>query len=133
MTRLHQYLSRLHDTILSRREIEIEALEIFDRSDKVGQSSEFYVRLRFYDQSRLEVVEKLIVENYTIAKSRYVYHYQKEDGKLIIRYDNAPQHPEVSTHPHHKHIDDKVIAAQPPDLSDVLHEIDGILYSTQSR
>lgn len=84
MTQLHQYLARLYDTILSRQEIEIETLEIFDRSDKVGQSSEFYVALRFYDGSRLQAVEKLVVEPYALLKSRYAYHYQKADGTLIF-------------------------------------------------
>ena len=129
MTRLHRYLSRLQDTILSRQEIEVEAIEILDRSDRPGQASEFYARLRFYDGSELYVVEKLIVERYTIIKSRYSYQYQRENSDLILRYDNVPHHPDIETHPHHKHIGDDVVAAQPPDLSDVLHEIDGILYT----
>lgn len=131
MTRLHHYLARLQDTILSRREIEVEEIEIFDRSDRPGQTSEFYAQLRFYDGSQLQVVEKLIVDRYIIIKPRYAYHYQQADGTLILRYDNVPHHPEVETYPHHKHVGDKVVATQPPDLSEVLHEIDGILYSAQ--
>ncbi len=133
MTQLHRYLSRLQDTILSRKEIEIEEMEIFDRSDKSGRASEFYAKLRFYDNSQLQVVEMLIVERYAIVKSRYVYHYQRADGALILRYDNALHHPEVTTYPHHKHTSDAIIDAQPPDLSEVLNEIDGILYSTQNN
>lgn len=53
MTRLHHYLGRLHDIILSRQEVVIEELEIFDRSDQAGQTSEFYARLRFPDHSQL--------------------------------------------------------------------------------
>ena len=129
MTQLHQYLARLYDTILSRQEIEIEALEILDRSDKVGQSSEFYVVLCFYDGSRLQAVEKLVVEPYALLKSRYAYHYQKADGTLIFRYDNAPHHPEIATYPHHKHIEDTVVASQPPDIGEVPREVDETLYS----
>ncbi len=131
MTRLHRYLARLQDTILSRGEIEVEEMEIFDRSDRPGRVSEFYARLRFYNGSQLQIVEKLVVERYTIIKSRYVYHYQQSDGILIFRYDNVPHHPEIETHPHHKHVGDATVATQPPDLSEVLHEIDGILYSTR--
>ena len=47
---------------------------------------------------------------------------------MIFRYDNAPHHPEVTTHPHHKHTATGVEAATPPDLSDVLREIDAHLY-----
>jgi hypothetical protein len=128
MTQLHRYLARLQDTILSRREIEVEVLETLDHSDRIGRSSEFYARLRFYNGSRLEIVEKLVIERYTIMKSRYVYHYQQPDGTLIFRYDNVPHHPEVETHPHHKHVGETITAAQPPDLSEVLHEIDSMLY-----
>ncbi|MCK5720226.1 MAG: hypothetical protein KAH84_09805, partial [Thiomargarita sp.] len=66
MTQLHDYLIRIQNTILSRQEIKIEILEIFDRSDKIGQSSEFYTVLRFYDNSKLHIVERLIVKYYAI-------------------------------------------------------------------
>jgi len=129
MTRLHHYLGRLHDIILSRQEIVIEELEIFDRSDQSGQTSEFYARLCFPDHSQLQIVERLIVERYTIIKTRYTYHYQRADGTLVFRYDNVPHHPEISSHPHHKHIGDAIVASTPPDLGEVLREIDGILAS----
>ncbi len=66
MTALHRYLSRLHDTILSRHELQIEELEVLDRSDRPGQTSEFYARIRFPDGSQLQVVEKLVVERFAI-------------------------------------------------------------------
>lgn len=105
-------------------------MEILDRSDRPGQTSEFYARLRFHDDSQLQVVEKLIVERFTILKARYTYHYQRADSSLVFRYDNVPHHPEIKTHPHHKHIGDSIVATQPPDLSEVLREIDAILYTT---
>lgn len=129
MTQLHNYLARIQNTILSRQEVEIEILEILDRSDKVGQSSELYTVLRFYDGSQLHIVEKLIVEHYTILKVRYAYHYQKHDDILVFRYDNVPHHPEIETFPDHKHVGDLIVASQPPDTSKVLKEIDVILYS----
>lgn len=128
MTRLHNYLSRLQATIESRQEVEVEALDILDRSDKPRATSRFYALLRFYDGSRLQVVEKLIVERFALVKPRYIYHYQSADGALIFRYDNAPHHREVKTYPHHKHIGEAVVEARPPDLSEVLREIDAILY-----
>ncbi|MCP4166924.1 MAG: hypothetical protein GY759_13685 [Chloroflexi bacterium] len=129
MTHFHRYLGRLQDTIVSRQEIEVEEMEILDRSDRPGQTSELYARLCFHDNSQLQIVEKLIVERYTIIKARYAYHYQKADGTLVFRYDNVPHHPEIKTYPHHKHIGEKIAATRPPDLSEVLREIDGILYN----
>jgi hypothetical protein len=130
MTALHRYLSRLHDTILSRQELQIEELEILDRSDRPGQTSEFYARFRFLDASQLQVVEKLVVERFTILKVRYAYHYQRANGELVFRYDNVPHYPDIKTFPHHKHIGETVISSRPPDLSEVLREIDGIMYAS---
>ncbi len=128
MTQFHQYIARLHSTILSRQVVEVTGLEVTDRSDKTGQTSEFFCSLRFYDGSELQVVEKLITEHLALLKSRYVYHYQDAKGELIFRYDNSPHHPEIETFPHHKHVSDKVLPSRPPDLSDVLREIDNRLY-----
>lgn len=130
MTALHRYLSRLQDTILSRHELQIEELELLDRSDRPGQTSEFYARVRFPDESRLQVVEKLVVERLTILKVRYAYHYQRSDGELVFRYDNVPHYPGIRTFPHHKHVGDAVFPTRPPDLSEVLREIDGVLYAS---
>jgi len=33
----------------------------------------------------------------------YAYHWQGEKAQLRIRWDNAPHHEHISTHPHHKH------------------------------
>ena len=40
------------------------------------------------------------------AKRRYAYHWQNKEGRLIIRWDNAPDW-EVETFPHHKHVEAK--------------------------
>lgn len=36
---------------------------------------------------------------------RYAYYWLKHNDELRIGWDNAPHHPEVSTHPHHKHVE----------------------------
>jgi hypothetical protein len=63
-----------------------------------------------------------------LVKLRYAYHYQNADGGLILRYDNAPHHPHIPTHPHHKHQGPAIEPAQPPDLSEVLREIEQLIY-----
>ncbi|MDP2778405.1 MAG: DUF6516 family protein, partial [Anaerolineales bacterium] len=52
-----------------------------------------------------------------------------QDSKRIFRYDNAPHHPEISTHPHHKHSGprDTLSATQEPTLSQILSEIEKLL------
>ncbi|MBI4770864.1 MAG: hypothetical protein HY784_10765 [Chloroflexi bacterium] len=72
--------------------------------------------------------ERIIRTDNRITKLEYRYHYQRDDGTLIFRYDSSPHYPNLATHPHHKHVGDQVIAARPPDLSDVLREIDALIY-----
>ena len=56
---------------------------------------------------------------------RYAYYWLKQNDELRIGWDNAPHHPEVSTHPHHKHIDiqDNIQASDEINLEDVLRLI----------
>jgi hypothetical protein len=124
--RLRQYLERLRDTIYSRREIEVEYLRVVEvLADCLGAIEG---RLRFHDHSLLKFTETVIERGIILVKTDYAYHYQRADGTLVFRYDNAPHHPEVSTFPDHIHIEGRVEAAEPPDLSKVLRRIDELLY-----
>ncbi|MFQ5813483.1 MAG: DUF6516 family protein [Anaerolineae bacterium] len=126
--RLRRYLERLRDTIYSRRELEVEYLRVEEvLADRLGAIEG---RLRFYDDSLLEFAETVIERGIVLVKTDYAYHYQRADGTLVFRYDNAPHHPEVLTFPDHIHIEGRVEAAEPPDLSEVLRKIDGLLYPT---
>ncbi len=124
---LKNYLYRLYDTIISRGDVEIESL-IFDDQSKLYGSIEG--RFRFYDGSLLEFDEVVLLHGEQIVKLRYAYHYQNSNDELIFRYDNVFHHPHVPTYPHHKHVGDKVEPAQTPDLNDVLHEIELLIYNT---
>ncbi|MDH7485211.1 MAG: DUF6516 family protein [Anaerolineae bacterium] len=127
---MSRYLDRLYATIHSRREIEVEELHILDRSDVPDRTSRFSARLRFWDGSLLQVEEALVARMFVIVKVHYAYHYQRADGSLLFRYDNAPHHPELSNFPCHVHVEDRVEPAEPPDLQDVLRKIDGYLYGS---
>jgi hypothetical protein len=123
--RLRQYLERLRDTIYSRREIEVEHLRVEEiLPDRLGAIGG---RLRFYDGSLLAFDETVIERGVVLVKTDYAYHYQRADGTLVFRHDNAPHHPEVSTFPDHIHIEGRVEAAEPPDLTEVLRRIDELL------
>jgi hypothetical protein len=127
LTNLGRYLDRLYATSHSRRDAVVEAFELFDRSATAGRTSEFYVKLRFWDGSLLQAEEALVVQAYAIIKTRYSYHYQGKDGSLIFRYDNAPHYPALAGFPEHKHDPSAVAPAAAPDLSQVLREIDAYL------
>lgn len=56
---------------------------------------------------------------------RYAYYWLKQNDELRIGWDNAPHHPEVSTHPHHKHMakQENIQASEKIRLEDVLRSI----------
>ena len=122
---LFRYFSRLHDTVLSRKDIEIEMLDLPHPSPEFGRLAG---RLRFPDGSLLEFVEEVRPKGKRgVEKTHYTYHYQRADGTSVFRYDNAPHHREVKSFPHHKHLGRRVESAHAPDLHEVLQEIDRYL------
>ena len=124
---LNRYLYRLYDTIISRGYVEIGRLD-FD--ELPGRQGIIEGRLKFHDGSLLEFDEVIIFRNEQIAKLRYAYHYQNESGEVIFRYDNAPHYPNILTYPHHKHVGSTVEPTQVPDLSDVLREIEQMIFNS---
>ncbi|WP_026630000.1 toxin-antitoxin system TumE family protein [Dyadobacter alkalitolerans] len=64
-------------------------------------SETYYINLeiRFHNDTSLYVREYVEAN-----RRRYAFHWQKENGDLLIRWDNAPHFPNTPTFPHHKHI-----------------------------
>lgn len=81
------------------------------------------IRLRFSDNSLLEISEAIHVAGNAMVWLSYRYHYQKPDGSVIFRYDNTPHHPELSTHPEHKHLKESVVGASRPAIEKVFEEV----------
>jgi hypothetical protein len=80
-------------------------------------------RVSFWDSSFLDIYEVVSTELGYPIRVHYAYTYIREQQR-VFRYDNAPHHPEIATHPHHKHIGpaDRVAPADQPTLSQVLDE-----------
>ena len=131
---LKRYLAFVQDLLYSRQDITIEELFIEEIEPEVAAIVEG--RLRYWDGSMLKFVEQLVLRGAVLTKPRYAYHYQDGDGALVLRYDNVAHHPEIATHPHHKHVQtgtrhgQTVIAASPPSLPEVLQEIERHLYDS---
>ena len=85
-------------------------------------------RVAFWDDSYLNLYEVVSTELGYPVRVHYAYTYVRERER-VFRYDNAPHHPEIVTHPHHKHIgpSDRLSPADQPSLSQVLAEIEGWL------
>ena len=82
-------------------------------------------RVIFWDGSFLDIYEVVSTELGYPVRLHYAYTYLRA-GQRMFRYDNAPHHPEIITHPHHKHIGpyDRLAPADQPSLSQVLTEIE---------
>ena len=88
------------------------------RSDYVGfiQGS-----LEFLQGSYLFFREYVDLQE-SIEKLSYSFHYQAPDNNLIFRYDNANHKPKLD-YTDHKHIKDKIIPSEIPDIEQVILEI----------
>jgi len=82
-------------------------------------------RVRFWDDSYLELYEVVSTELGYPVRVHYAYTYVRA-GQRVFRYDNAPHHPEIITHPHHKHLgpQDRLAPADQPTLAHVLSEVE---------
>ncbi|MCI0390186.1 MAG: DUF6516 family protein [Acidobacteria bacterium] len=80
----------------------------------------------FKDGSRLEFLERIVIERARPVKRYYRYQYVLRKS-AVFRYDNAPHYPKLPTFPHHKHIGRKTIATEEPSLKQVLQEIEDLL------
>ena len=62
-----------------------------------------------------------------LIKTKYRYHCQDANGKLLFRYDDAPHH-RISTFPHHKHVrtgakGETIVASSPPAIERLVDEV----------
>ncbi len=80
----------------------------------------------FADGSRLEFSELVIIKKRHLTKQEYRYQFV-QNGVAVFRYDNAPHHEHVSTHPHHKHAGAKILPAIEPNFGQVLDEAVALL------
>jgi hypothetical protein len=84
-------------------------------------------RVLIIDGSELYVSEYFTVLENRIKRDKYSYHLQKND-KLIIRWDNAPHHRELSTFPFHIHKKNGVQESKEMTVDDILEEISKIIH-----
>jgi hypothetical protein len=99
------------------------ASEIIAEIELLATSNPNLIRLRaeLINNDRLHITEAWDEEEII----RYAYYWLKQNDELRIGWDNAPHHPEVSTHPHHKHIAKQkdIQPSEETNLEDVLRFI----------
>ncbi len=84
----------------------------------------YKIRVRFSDSSNFQATE------YNSETERnYSFHWQSAEGKLIIRWDNAPHHKHLENFPYHKHTLDQIESCEETTFESALEEIEKVLKS----
>jgi len=81
-------------------------------------------------KARAEVINGTslhLTELHTASYQKYSYHWQDQNGKLIMRWDNKPHWKDLKTFPHHKHEGDRVLPSHRVGVYDVIETIREVL------
>ena len=107
----------------------LKTLELLDKSKSIKeyevldfkQGEDFYflkIKAILIDNSELYIKKYVSEKDYL-----YSYHWQNENSRLRIRWDNSPHHKYIKTFPHHKHTP-KIEESEKVSLEDVLKLIE---------
>ena len=98
----------------------------YHQEETVGDVGYFRVRCTLVDGSELQLIERFGDVANALAVEKYSFHWKRNDGTPICRWDNAPHHRDLATFPHHLHEGETgvVQAHGPVDAFAVLSEIE---------
>ena len=65
-------------------------------------------------------------EHMTPRLQRYAYHVSN-GSQLVIRWDNAPHHRQISTFPNHKHFKDAILESRKVTIGENLEELEKMI------
>ncbi|MBU0599291.1 hypothetical protein KKB84_05505 [bacterium] len=99
--RIEEYLARIKSLIISS-----EVIGSYQIREEVIKEQEGYIRVKanLINDDILELMEYIVLEKNQAQIKKYSFHWQKEDGTLVKRWDNVVHHPEVANFPYHVHI-----------------------------
>jgi len=118
---LYEIISALRQSDIVR---EIDVLELIDEDS---------VKLIKIKAILKEKCFLYITELHTKNYQKYSYHCQKNNGDLIIRWDNKPHWKSISTYPHHKHENNQVFPSHRVTIIDVLNQIKERIFRQSSN
>ncbi len=123
---LEQWLYRAEAQLLVWSYSHQVTVDYAEFGDGVAQ---YRIRVILLNRSQLQCVERVRLQPDGLHFETYSFHWQRPDGSLIFRCDNAPHHPELSTFPHHIHESDDahVMPHEAIDVAEVLEKIEKIL------
>jgi len=96
---------------------------LFNAIDVLDLIDEDCVKLIKIKAKALDGTILYITELHTKDYQKYSYHWQKENGELIVRWDNKPHWKNLKTFPHHRHEKGKVYSSHRVNIDDVIKTI----------
>ena len=95
-----EYFRTIQDVILDAPHVLQSSLNF----DEISQS-ECYIKgiLTLSEEIELHIAEYVLTKP-DIQRLKYRYHLQRFDNEFLARWDNAPHHNEIETHPNHLHL-----------------------------
>ena len=121
---LNLYSKKLNSGIEKKLSPLSFVLNLQYRSPHIAQISGFVV---FRTGWVLEFDEILEQEKTKVMKRKYRYHLMNKAKEMLFRYDNVAHHPEIASHPDHKHVANKVLESKNPGLLEVIDEIENLI------
>jgi hypothetical protein len=108
----------------------VRSLQVREREERLYEG---FIRLRavLSNGDLLEAFEFVVATPDTLQTLTYRIHWQRGDGQLKRRWDNAPHHKEVPTFPHHVHVGraEHVEASEPMTILKVLALVEGEIHT----
>ena len=98
-----------------------ESIEFMEEI-RAGKQAVLSIRVELVDGTSLYVKE-YIDARYKIEKVSYAYQYQKKNGELIFRYDNAVHKPDLGFKEHMHTADGSIIQAKAPEIKELVDNI----------
>ncbi|GFP23313.1 hypothetical protein HKBW3S42_00492 [Candidatus Hakubella thermalkaliphila] len=97
----------------------------FDILREVVKEKEGFIRIRamLSNKGILEIFEYVTIDREEPVVNTYSFHWQDGRGNLLSRWDNAPHHKEVTSFPHHRHLENGVVSSKQVTLKEVLEII----------
>lgn len=118
MTPIEEYLSHIVRIVSTLTNIEVD---YYSEQILSPTRANLRFRIRFSTYNFAEVSEAIELRDESLFWLSYRYHFQYSDK--FLRYDDAPHHPDIKTHPEHRHDNLRIEASNRPALDDFLREI----------
>jgi hypothetical protein len=127
---IRKFIEDFDRAIASSPVILSSAIEKYLSSD--GDSVYIKGTIRFIDSSHLDIAAFAFISAGSLSVDKYRFHYMDKKRRMVFRYDNASHHPEVESHPHHKHTPSRVAPANMPSIKEVLEEIGAGIFALET-